>query len=53
MFSRLFTPDTLDYMIAGYIVVALGIGMYITSLFLRWRKALEDYKLYQNDLEQQ
>ena len=31
------TPDTLNYMIAGYTVFAIVMVSYITSLFLRWR----------------
>jgi len=29
------TPDTLNYFVAGYIVVVLGIGGYILSLVIR------------------
>jgi CcmD family protein len=29
------TPDTLDYMIAGYIVIAVGIAAYLLSLIIR------------------
>jgi len=43
MFSRLFVPDTVNYMIAGYIVVTLMITGYILSLILRWKKNHREY----------
>lgn len=52
MFSRLFVPDTVDYMIAGYVVVTLAIGLYIASLTLRTKKALKAYRMYKRDLDQ-
>jgi hypothetical protein len=51
MFSKLFTPDTVDYMIAGYVVITVGIGLYISSLVLRWNKSVKAYKQYKNDLD--
>jgi hypothetical protein len=36
-------PDTLNYMIAGYIVVGLMVLGYIFSLALRWRKTKMEY----------
>ena len=50
MFSRFLTPDTVDYMIAGYVVITVGIGIYIASLALRWRKAAREYQLLKKDL---
>lgn len=52
MFVNLLTPDTVNYMIAGYVVITIGIGIYLTSLTLRWRKASKAYQLYKNDLDQ-
>ena len=52
MFSRLFTPDTVDYMIAGYVVISVGISLYITSLVLRWQKTVKAYNQYKKDLDQ-
>jgi hypothetical protein len=52
MFSRFLTPDTVDYMIAGYVVITLAVAIYIISLTLRWKKAVQAYKLYKNDLDQ-
>ena len=49
MFSPLFVPDTVDYMIAGYVVITIGLAIYLTSLVLRWRKAVADYQVYQNE----
>ncbi|MGB2964045.1 MAG: hypothetical protein WBB69_08665 [Anaerolineales bacterium] len=40
---KLLVPDTLDYMIAGYIVVGVMVFGYILSLILRWRKAKLEY----------
>ena len=52
MFSKLMTPDTFNYMIAGYVVITVGIGIYVTSLALRWRKTIRAYQAYKNDLDQ-
>ena len=52
MLNRLLTPDTVDYMIAGYVVVTLSVGLYIASLALRWKKAQKAYQLYKDDLDQ-
>ena len=52
MFSKLMTPDTVNYMIAGYVVITVGIGIYVTSLALRWRKTVRAYLKYKNDLDQ-
>jgi len=52
MLGQFLTPDTVDYMVAGYVVIALGIGLYIASLVIRTRKALEAYRLYDQDLDQ-
>ena len=49
MISKLLVPDTVDYMIAGYVVITLGLGMYLASLVLRWRKAVAEYRVYQED----
>jgi hypothetical protein len=31
------TPDTVKYMIAGYVVIFGVMAIYLVSLFLRWR----------------
>lgn len=31
------TPDTLNYMIAGYIAFAVIMSSYLASLLMRWR----------------
>ncbi|MCJ7718063.1 MAG: hypothetical protein MUO54_16290 [Anaerolineales bacterium] len=51
MFSRLFVPDTVNYMIAGYLVVAVMIFGYILSLILRWRKAFQEVKVFSKEQE--
>jgi len=47
--NKLLVPDTLNYMIAGYIVVGVMVFGYIFSLILRWRKAKQEYKDLQED----
>ena len=41
------TPETTDYMIAGYIVIFGVMAIYIASLFLRRRKFEQDIKILQ------
>lgn len=38
MLSRFFVPDTVDYMIAGYVVLTVVISTYILSIYFRWKK---------------
>ena len=49
MLSRLFVPDTVNYMIAGYLVVVVMIIGYILSLILRWRKATQKVEVLRNE----
>ena len=49
MLSRLFVPDTLDYMIAGYVVLTVVISAYVISIALRWKRAAAEFRLYQED----
>jgi hypothetical protein len=49
MLSKLFTPDTVDYMIAGYVVITVGIGIYLTSMITRWKKAAKAYRRYSEE----
>ena len=51
MISRLFVPDTLNYMIAGYLVISIMLFGYILSLILRWRKLAQEY-LQRSDQDQ-
>jgi len=51
MFSTLFAPDTGEYLIAGYIVVTLVVGLYITSLVIRWKNALQAFRLYTQEFD--
>jgi hypothetical protein len=43
MFSELFVPDTVNYMIAGYVVLAVIISTYIMSMFWRWNRTKKEY----------
>jgi len=36
------TPNTLNYMIAGYAVFAVVLAVYLVSLLLRWRNLRRD-----------
>ncbi len=38
-------PETTAYMIAGYVVLVGGILVYLATLWLRYRQALEDWRL--------
>ena len=52
MISRYFVPDTLNYMIAGYLVISIMIFGYILSLILRWRKLAKEFiELKPKDLD--
>ena len=42
MFLQTTTPDTSGYMIAGFIVSFVVMGLYITSLYLRTRNLKQD-----------
>jgi hypothetical protein len=44
MFSRLFVPDTWDFMYAGYIVLTIVLGIYVASIAARWRKGKQEYR---------
>ena len=43
MFSRLFVPDTFNYMIAGYLILSLVLFSFLLSIFLRWKKTKKLY----------
>jgi len=49
MLSRFFVPDTVNYMIAGYLVFGVMISGYVMSLILRWRKAYREYVYLRKD----
>lgn len=51
MFSRLLIPDTVNYMIAGYVVISVSLALYLSSLVLRWRKAAAEYRSLSRDLD--
>jgi len=39
------TPDTVKYMIAGYVVIFGVMAVYLVSLFLRWRSLQRDLQM--------
>ena len=41
------TPDTLNYMIAGYVVLAVVLGIYLISFFVRFRSLKQDLSLFE------
>lgn len=51
MLSRLFVPDTVNYMIAGYLVVVVMIFGYISSLILRMRKTTQKVEVLRKEQE--
>jgi len=42
MFFQGSTPDTSGYMIAGYLIAFLVMGIYVASLYLRYRNLNQD-----------
>jgi hypothetical protein len=38
-------------MIAGYVVISVSMALYLSSLIVRWRKAVAEYRSYQKDME--
>jgi hypothetical protein len=46
MLSRFFVPDTVDYMIAGYVVLTIVISTYILSIYFRWKKTRQEIESF-------
>ena len=44
MLSKLFVPDTLEYMYAGYAVLTVVLSAYLVSLYLRWKKTKKEFQ---------
>ncbi len=44
MLSKLFVPYTVDYMIAGYVVLSLVLSTYLLSIYFRWNKTIKEYQ---------
>ena len=44
------TPDTSGYMIAGYAVAFIVMGIYVLSMYVRWRNLRRDVEML-NSLE--
>jgi cell division protein FtsL len=38
------TPDTVNYLIAGYVVFAIIMSLYLVSLYQRWRSLQNDLR---------
>lgn len=38
------TPDTVNYLVAGYVVFAIIMGLYLVSLYQRWRNLQNDLR---------
>jgi hypothetical protein len=45
MFFQEATPDTSDYMIAGYVIAFLFMGLYVASMYLRTRNLKQDMSM--------
>jgi hypothetical protein len=45
MFLQDVTPDTSSYMIAGYVITFLIMGLYIASIYLRSRNLKQDVSM--------
>ena len=45
MFFQEITPDTSGYMIAGFVITFLVMGLYVASIYLRNRNLKQDMKL--------
>jgi cytochrome bd-type quinol oxidase subunit 2 len=45
------TPDTLNYMIAGYAVIFIILAGYVASLWLRFRKRRREIALLEEALD--
>jgi len=43
------TPDTLNYMLAGYAIFSITFFGYLVNLYLRWQRLRQDEK----DLQEQ
>jgi hypothetical protein len=44
------TPNTVNYMIGGYVVFAVVLAIYIASLYSRWRSLQNEQKML-NEME--
>ena len=45
MFFQQSTPDTSSYMIAGYVIAFVVMGLYIASIYLRSRNLKQDVSM--------
>jgi CcmD family protein len=44
---------SIQYMLAGYVVVFIVLAAYLFSLFIRWKSLKRDLQTYENNLEEQ
>jgi hypothetical protein len=45
MFLQNGTPDTSEYMIAGYVIAFLVMGLYLASIYIRSRNLKQDMSM--------
>ena len=45
------TPNTLNYMVAGYIIFAVVMSVYVASLISRWRNLRRENEIL-NEIDQ-
>ncbi len=48
LFFQESTPDTSSYMIAGYTIAFVVMGIYVASLLIRWRNLKQDLQILEN-----
>jgi hypothetical protein len=48
MFFQTTTPDTSGYMIAGYIIAFVAMGIYIASIYIRNRNLKQDLSMLES-----
>lgn len=49
MISRLFVPDTFNYMIAGYLILTVILSSYILSIYFRWKRTKKAYISFKDE----
>jgi hypothetical protein len=49
MLNRLFVPDTIRYMYAGYAVLTVVLSTYLLSIYFRWKKTVKEYQDFKDN----
>jgi len=49
MLSKIFVPDTFEYMYAGYAVLTVVLSVYLLSIFIRWKRTVTEFRKLQED----